>query len=217
MHWHLVVLGVGRIEHELLERTWGHGFVWIKRLTPTNIRYTCKYIAKDGAVPVWLWAEKPKSFKVVRCSPGFWGDTKDTGESREPWPDFKVGLIEGCYVPIGHLRSLADEQTTSRNEEGAYRTLYMPVYQVATWLMQHGVELTAERGWLVADLRPAQARALRDAARPAPQGRAGGGSLHLKEVRNPPPDQDSWSWQDHVRSWLCDPEQRFAHRDSHAA
>jgi hypothetical protein len=75
VHWHLIVLGVPRIEHDVLSEAWGHGFVWIKKLTKRRVLYTCKYIAKGGAhnLPAWIYAERPKSVKVIRTSRGFWG------------------------------------------------------------------------------------------------------------------------------------------------
>lgn len=83
VHFHLLILGVERIEHATLKEAWGHGFVWIKRLNKTNCMYLTKYVAKGDAIPAFLYDEPPRSVKIIRVSPGFWLDTSKRCKASE--------------------------------------------------------------------------------------------------------------------------------------
>lgn len=97
VHWHIILLGIERIDHTLLTRAWGLGFVWVKRMTKNRVLYLAKYVAKNGKLPAWLYGERPRSIKVVRVSPGFW---------KEPSRQYLVNIdsrpqrLDG-YVSIG--------------------------------------------------------------------------------------------------------------------
>ena len=73
VHWHMLVMGVARIDHADLTEMWGRGYVWIEKIRPKAVRYLCKYVAKNGDVPAFLFGERPRSVKIIRVSPGFWG------------------------------------------------------------------------------------------------------------------------------------------------
>ncbi|HEX5470564.1 MAG TPA: hypothetical protein VFW73_01700, partial [Lacipirellulaceae bacterium] len=110
IHFHLVILGQSFIDHALLERCWGHGFVWVKRLSKKNCLYLTKYVAKGGRIPLWLYGEAPKTVKIIRVSPGFWRRPGDpVPQEKKPaevvlWSDgtpVRGAKVHGCYVPIG--------------------------------------------------------------------------------------------------------------------
>lgn len=108
IHFHIVLVDVGRIEHADLVRLWGHGWPWIKKLTRARCLYICKYVAKGGRIPLWLYGEPPRSVKIVRTSPGFWPaeDRRPTRQGADValWADgtpVTGGKVAGCYVPVG--------------------------------------------------------------------------------------------------------------------
>lgn len=113
VHWHIILLGIDRIEHALLSEAWGFGYVWVKRMTKRRVMYLTKYIAKNSQVPAWLYGERPRSVKVVRVSPGFWGELgPPTPERIEPKPqeiDAYISIGErlkrrGVVISVGNGR-----------------------------------------------------------------------------------------------------------------
>jgi hypothetical protein len=104
VHWHIVLLGVRRIEFAVLKRCWTHGFPWISKITPRTCMYLTKYVAKGGQLPAWIYLEKPKSVKIVRVSPGFWPeDERAPATPKDDYDRYGPGpgqCVDG-YVPIG--------------------------------------------------------------------------------------------------------------------
>lgn len=72
LHFHIVLLGVKYVPHDRLTEAWGMGHVWVNRISNNKLRYLGKYVAKGGQMPPFLYAEKLRSVKVIRVSPGFW-------------------------------------------------------------------------------------------------------------------------------------------------
>lgn len=179
VHWHIILLGVTFIEHADLEACWGHGHVWIDRLTPKTLKYTSKYLSKAGGVPGWVFAQPPKSVKVVRVSPGFWHDRRggspfpggggggggegDRCEDEPPqgWyteaPDDEPpagGAVTRVpmYTSIGTRIEQQDQQLVVRDDKGRYRTCVVELGRVLVALMRRGVQvLGRRRSWLVVD------------------------------------------------------------------
>lgn len=205
VHWHIIILGVERIPHAKATELWGRGHVWLRRLNLRNIRYCTKYVAKDGQVPQFLYGEPPKSIKIVRVSPGFWGDTEpkepddDPPPKRKRWPYF---------VPIGEKIERARAQVVVHDEEGKFRTVQADLGPLLAALMVRGCGLigtvegwfAVEAGWcdVEACLSPPVGRASRPEATPT----AGGGSaaLHLTEARN----RDVQQLPGWLRAFLCE-------------
>jgi len=101
VHWHIILLGVSRIDHAVLKEAWGRGHVWITRLNPKALTYLSKYVAKPGGVPPWIYAERARSVEIIRTSPGFW--CKEQGGEDEVYPFIVPDEdLEDPY-PYGHL------------------------------------------------------------------------------------------------------------------
>ena len=117
-HWHIVIRGARFMKHALVAQCWPHGFVWVSagrsvakpyrgrkgvRDAKSLILYLAKYCAKGGQVPNWVLNLQPRSFKVVRVSPGFWRKTGKQGERGESLVEcerrgsYRIPL----YKPIG--------------------------------------------------------------------------------------------------------------------
>lgn len=45
-HYHIIVFGLGCLDHDSLEKMWGHGFVHQGEVNQKSIRYICKYVVK---------------------------------------------------------------------------------------------------------------------------------------------------------------------------
>lgn len=146
VHFHLVVLGISRIEHSLLEHAWGYGFVWIERLNPARIRYVCKYVSKAGDLPAFLYFEPCRSVKVIRVSPGFWGDTEPRPPREKPEPTQELS----AYVPIGMMIERAEHETVVRDDEtGRFHCIPMGLGELGHWLSQRGAEcIGLRKGWI---------------------------------------------------------------------
>ena len=154
VHWHMIILGVERIEHAVLEDAWGWGFVWIERLSGKSVRYVCKYISKDGGVlPAWIFLEPVRTVKVIRCSPGFWG------EPVRPRKEEKDGPIDpfecsypgtGCEGPsVGHY--IAGQRTviTVRDGVGRYCRVKGDLFELFWRLRELGLEADiTSTGWV---------------------------------------------------------------------
>ena len=100
-HFHLLLLDVDFIDHELLTRCWGRGFTYVKPLNKKNTMYLTKYVAKGGKLPAWLYGEAPRSVKIVRVSRGFWGPSApkfDESDYRKHGPARAARL--NAWVPI---------------------------------------------------------------------------------------------------------------------
>ena len=98
VHFHLIIDYPGFIPQSDLQALWGHGFVWVNRWKDSIANYVTKYVAKDGKVPAWILAEKPKTVKIISVSPGFWEEQAERKDyvKRTPDPWGK----SGCYIPI---------------------------------------------------------------------------------------------------------------------
>lgn len=193
VHWHLLVLDIDRIEHSVLDDAWGHGFVWIKRLTAETRRYMTKYVAKGGGLPAFLYAEKPRSVKIIRTSPGFWGE--ESQPSDPPRPDRMPPLP--AYRPIGESLRVQDAQTIVV-EEGKYRCVKQPFRSILDRLMATGGRVVRRDGsWLEIEgggLAEAGGASRGSAIRPP---------LHLRRKQNRDSERDpyssgnwpEWVWQ----------------------
>jgi hypothetical protein len=220
VHWHLVVLGVGRIDHAVLTDMWGHGFVWVKRMTRSNVTYLTKYVAKDGELPAFLLLEPIRSVKVVRVSPGFWGDVPDDvavddahgGDAaprrrgRMPW-----------YRSIGEAIEEAPEATVVRDKDvNKYAEVKAPMWEVWHRLRAMGARVTGTcAGWVTLEgitwrevVRACGAgwgepgAPAREQRPPGAAERAGApGPLHLRDGGNPPEGGDPYQllWR---RQWV---------------
>lgn len=80
-HFHIIVKDTNYIPHDVMERVWGRGFVWITASRENGgprsaARYFSKklshYTAKPLQVPYWLLQRRVGTVKIVRTSPGFW-------------------------------------------------------------------------------------------------------------------------------------------------
>ena len=191
VHWHIIILGLAKIPHAELTRMWGRGHVWINRLSPRRIRYVCKYVSKGGQPPAWLLTEPTRSVKIVRVSPGFWGDT----EARPSAP--KAERSEGRRYPfwksIGQRIEEAERKLVAKDDDGRYARVEGDLGLVLMHLTTAGHVMVANQdGWLVIDAeladleraaqRAADSEARHKAAQPR-QRRAA--CLHLTKPPNP--------------------------------
>jgi hypothetical protein len=145
VHWHLIILGVSRIEHADLERIWGHGHVWITRMTAMSRRYMTKYVAKGDGLPAFLYAERPRSVKVIRTSKGFWHDTASRPPRPKPEPSQKLD----AYRPIGESLRLSDATSIVQDEDGKYSSKRVPMDELLLDLRDAGFSPVARVGsWL---------------------------------------------------------------------
>lgn len=146
VHWHLILLGVNRIDHAQLERLWGHGHVWITRMTQQSRRYMTKYIAKGDGLPAFLYAERPRSVKVIRTSAGFWHDTVPRPERPKTTPSPQLD----AYRPIGESLRQADATSIVQDEDGNYWSKRVPLDELLLDLRDSGYLVASRDGaWLV--------------------------------------------------------------------
>ncbi len=147
VHWHIILLGVTHIDHVAATDIWGHGYVWLNRLTPKRVRYLCKYVSKDAQLPAFLLAEPLRSVKIIRVSPGFWHDTEPSPPYDPPPPMQK---LEGCFVPIGMALDKAANTTVVRDPDtGRYTQVHQPFWQMLHELIDAGASIVAcAHGWL---------------------------------------------------------------------
>ena len=170
VHWHLIVLGVTRIEHAALSSLWGFGHVWIKRMNQQSLRYMTKYVAKGDGLPAFLYAERPRSVKVIRTSKGFWNDPpKDRPTAvRDKSPQLDA------YRPIGESLRRADSTSIVEDEFGGFRSYQLPLDQLLSDLRAAGYVVVNRVGsWL--ELK--RVGVLRGASRGTPR-------LHLRRRQN---------------------------------
>lgn len=120
VHHHVLIDWRSRIPHSVLEKAWGHGFVWVSKASARRIRYFSKYLAKCGEdFPRWLLVEPSRSIRLVACSPGFWSDGADDAEDDHSAPVNASKILEEllrlssgppagklpAYVPLGEVLS----------------------------------------------------------------------------------------------------------------
>jgi len=205
VHWHLIILDVVKIPHDIATELWGHGHVWLRRLNKGNVKYVTKYTVKGGEVPAWLYAERPKSVKIIRVSPGFWGapvrPKKNASEEVEDDPYDKWGpseqRIEGMYVPIGAKIDNGGDRFVCRDEDGKYARGQCDLGSLLVSLLEQGAGIVGSRsGWLVLDASWSQleramlkAEGMRAHARTPPP-------LHLRGTSNPDAERSRWTWLD---------------------
>lgn len=212
VHWHIILLGVGFFDVATLERCWGHGFVWIEPLTTERVKYVCKYVAKAGVMPAWLYGERPGSVRVVRVSHGFWRDKTPRPSTYCPtlakWGPQKPMLFHNCHPTI-ETAIKRSRGVVVRGADWAYSVPCDPAEFIAC------VERRAKRpptpdkhGWTKHHITPKEANriaaACRTAAIPsagAPRRRDSGGTLHLKGTCKSDADalpawMDEWNRQE---------------------
>ena len=145
VHWHIILLGISRIEHAELDRLWAHGHVWIKRMNRESRRYMTKYVAKGDGLPSFLYAERPRSVKVIRTSKGFWHDTIKRPHRDRPKPSPQLD----AYRPIGESLRLSDATTIVQDQQGTYRCIRSTLDHVLSDLHDRGFKVIARSGsWL---------------------------------------------------------------------
>lgn len=204
VHWHIVLLGPTFIDHAALTRAWGHGHVLIKRLTKKRVFYTCKYVAKGGddKLPMWIYGEAPRSVKIVRVSPGFWGDTS---EPRAKSPPCRGGYLVGCYVPIGV--KLRQRGVLVRTDHGKVISVKCEPIEFFQRLERRAMRLGVRGGWhfyqcgmyvveAVKAACEAASEGERPQASPSAAREAGKPGLYLRGTSNPD------AWVDWLPWWM---------------
>lgn len=199
VHWHILLLGVRRIDHADLTEMWGHGFTYVQRMTRTRIGYFAKYITKaDASVPEWIYAMRAGSVKVIRSSPGFWGG----GEVRDdsPPPTFRIA---GVYRTIGDCVDQAKTTCTTVDEAGRYSRLSLPFDAAVQAVALAGGSFGAgsRPGWLRCTGLERGLRKGRGAAIAAPR-------LYLTDEVNPP--NPLAGWRGSFLRWATDPRLQAA-------
>ncbi|MEM7628131.1 MAG: hypothetical protein AAF356_01780 [Planctomycetota bacterium] len=184
VHWHLIIVGLDFIDHEIVERCWGFGFVFCSR---PRIRYLSKmlrYVGKGGGIPPWLYLQPVRSIRIVSASPGFWTDTDDDPPVIKRF-DPRVPPGVG-YVCLADAIDAARHQTTIRDDEGRYRIVPVSPWDLALHLAKSGISMQAgESGWLRAHVSSIDALCKHAAGC---DGRASGRArrgLHLIEKQKP--------------------------------
>lgn len=151
VHWHILLLGVRKIPHAALKRLWTHGHTWVSRLDKRNVRYICKYAVKSDEVPAWLYAERPRSVKIIRVSPGFWGQPARP-RKREPDPNESMPMQLPAYEPIGDRINHTEDRIVARDERGSYRQVRVDLGTLLAHLLESSCAIVGRRGkWLVID------------------------------------------------------------------
>lgn len=217
IHWHILILGVSRISIEALRDMWGRGHVWVDRLKPKALTYLTKYVAKPGGVPGWIYAEPPRAVKIIRVSPGFWGETESREEPapiededpyahlepEEPEPPEPERYTANVYEPIGSRIDRQRDCFTARDEHGRYRHLNADLGVVLLVLFERGRGIIGKRaGWLVVDatledLESAEAEANRRVnAQAAAASGASRGRGRVHSIKHSNPDREG------IRSWI---------------
>ena len=142
VHFHVIVTGVAFLDHATVTEAWGHGHVWVSRGERSTAEYMCKYVSKEGGIPDFLLAEKPRSLKVVRVSTGFWRDTKkQTGMKQKH--SALLGLP--VWVPLGKRLEDQKEKTLICYDDPKFGPDYR-TYQVRYADM---VKALTARGYLI--------------------------------------------------------------------
>jgi hypothetical protein len=108
IHWHLLLDWGPAIPAAWVREAWGRGHTDIRRVDAKGASYLAKYVAKDQDYPAWLLGERPRSFKVVAVSPGFWQEPTKKRKRSSTRPRSSV------YVPIGEILARRRETTEIR-------------------------------------------------------------------------------------------------------
>lgn len=195
VHWHLILVGVEHIDHTMLTQIWGHGFVWIDRVTPKRLRYVCKYIAKGEELPAFLLHEPIRSVKVIRVSPGFWGEVIPAPDEPDHDRPPKGWKLRDCYQPIGAALEKSENSTVLRDPEtGQYRQIPQPLWRLVLDLCNAGCCVVGTlHGWIRIEGTTAELLTLDRRSRPRiarGRGRARpwqrNAEVYLTDERNPP-------------------------------
>jgi hypothetical protein len=221
VHWHLLLLGVSYIDHTDLMNLWGHGYVWVRRADEAELRYVCKYIAKDGEFPAFLYLRPIRSVKIIRVSPGFWGESTSKPK-REDDDDEPAPIKLPAYVTIGEMIERGAEAIVCRDDDGRYVQVDGDPWDLFGKLRRMGGRVVgSEKGWLqlrgvdlndVRRLRSCEGGGLRTAwaggararGRAPAQGGRKAAALHLIDSGNPPVAGDVIplrKWMKRVIEW----------------
>lgn len=162
VHWHLVILGVDFIPHASLKAAWGHGHAWVERMTPESLTYITKYVAKPGGIPGWIHAQRPRSVKIIRVSPGFWERSHwetppqppdddhhcPDDEYDEPDPPEPGEPTESVYEPIGSVIARRTRSIVFRDRYNNYAHFDCDLFTILAVLHQLGGTIVGKRdGW----------------------------------------------------------------------
>ena len=195
VHWHIILLGLDYLDHADLTRLWGHGFVWVRKAVERDLRYTCKYFSKDGAVPAFLYLRRIRSVKFIRASPGFWQKepSADGGESGgNDWDAEPEALRLPIYTSIGQMIENAEGVTVCRDQNGHYGQIRVPYWLVVPMLKMRGVRVEGSmNGWMPFRLRGvsdllANVKVTAGSPRKPRSGPRQTAGLHLISSGNPP-------------------------------
>lgn len=182
-HFHLMIEGIGFVPQAKLAELWGHGFVWISAATRKRCKYFAKYIAKADDVPAWILQEPPRSVKIVRTSPGFWGVPPKV---RDRAAVVKRGR-PFCWVPIGTRLHERRGRVIARSADGKrYRRVNCPVWLAAIELAKRGGKVVGVGRWLRCEYGLSTLVAILEAAAGGAPAKPGSPRLHLKDSGNPP-------------------------------
>lgn len=213
VHWHLIILGVKRIDYVALSELWGFGHVWISRASRRRVSYFAKYLSKESDVaPEWIYAEPVRSVKVVATSPGFWGESSKASQAPE-----RLRLV-GCYETIGQSVERMEQRCVLVDGEGKHHQLWEQVWVVVARVLAHGgrVARGSRPGWLRlvgagpdGEVRPLiRWAAVLGVQGGSPRASARGLRLHLTKDPNPPDLRSGWVG-DYLR-WVLDDEREVA-------
>lgn len=145
LHWHILIIGLDRIEHDLLDKCWGWGFVWIRRAGEFELRYFCKYFSKTDGVPPFLYTYRAGSVKIIHASPGFWRSPVRSGGGR---PDGPIPIP--VYTSIGQMINKASNRSTYRVYGRWFGNLKINFNQLLDTLRHLGLDLVpaGSKGWI---------------------------------------------------------------------
>ncbi|MHB1767178.1 MAG: rolling circle replication-associated protein [Phycisphaerae bacterium] len=159
VHWHIILLGFEYLDHADLTRLWGHGFVWVRKAVERDLRYTCKYFSKDGAIPAFLYLRPIRSVKFIRASPGFWAKehvpvSTEEQSGRNDWDAEPEPLRLPIYTSIGQMIENGEGATVCRDQDGRYAQIRVPFWLVVPILKARGVRVVGSvNGWMQFRLR----------------------------------------------------------------
>lgn len=147
-HFHVVVVTRRFIPKEIVEQCWRHGFVDVRRGSPTHLHYFSKYVAKPSEVPGWVLGLRPRSLKVVRVSPGFWEAEREAEVVRSR----RMCIRRPEFVPIGQRLALKRCESLVRSSDGKFRRVNVPFVALASALSALGMGSRAsDPGWCGTD------------------------------------------------------------------
>lgn len=150
-HYHLLIDTHRYIDQKVIEECWGHGYARCERMKPSRIAYFCKYVSKTGTIPAWLLGERPKSVKIVACSPGWWGERARRTEIRS-----RRSLQLACYVPIGQRLSTVDGVVVRVPESDSWHFIRLGMSEVLDIASDLGTIVDCEKEAYIVDADPAR-------------------------------------------------------------